>query len=158
VITLIDVLEHLPDPYERLSCVAERLAPGGALVIETGDTRSLHARVMGCDWYYQGCPEHVSFFCVRALRRLFERLGLQTAGMWRWPHRVQDARHVLSAWAKALTFKWPALRPRHLARCLASGRGLPAKEGVSPWLTGICDHVFALGLKLNGSAKGNAVS
>lgn len=149
-VCMMDVLEHLPDPFHLLKPVAERLEPAGALMIETGDTDSLHARVMGSDWYYYGCAEHVSFCCAHALHTLFARLGLAVRGIWRWPHMVRGRRHVAEQWYAALTYKWPVLRPRHLARCLVRQRRLPKRVGVSPWLTGLSDHILIIGLKPDG--------
>lgn len=41
LITLTDVLEHLEDPRRCLAALAERLSPGGLLVISTPNRRSL---------------------------------------------------------------------------------------------------------------------
>ncbi|MHC4479548.1 MAG: class I SAM-dependent methyltransferase, partial [Planctomycetota bacterium] len=74
VICMMDLLEHLPDPAASLRPIATRLREGGALVVETGDTRSLLATVMGADWHYYGAPEHIAFYCESALMELFRRL------------------------------------------------------------------------------------
>src|SRR5262249_35781176 len=44
VIVLLDVIEHLPDPHATLAQLARALAPGGVIVLTTGDFGSLAAR------------------------------------------------------------------------------------------------------------------
>jgi SAM-dependent methyltransferase len=61
VISLIDVVEHLPHPYEILLKATSLLSPGGILVILTGNTNAWLWKLMRFDyWYY--CTEHCSFF------------------------------------------------------------------------------------------------
>ncbi len=50
VITLLDVIEHLPDPAETLALCARSLNPGGIMLITTGDFASLYARLAGRRW------------------------------------------------------------------------------------------------------------
>ena len=47
VITLWDIIEHLPSPCATLSAAAELLEPGGHLVLTTGDASSAVARHSG---------------------------------------------------------------------------------------------------------------
>jgi len=77
VITLWDVIEHLPDPTGAVELLAERLAPDGVLALSTGDVRSLAARVSGRRWHLYNLPEHLWFFTEDALRRILERCGLR---------------------------------------------------------------------------------
>lgn len=147
VICMMDVLEHLPNPFDQLKTVVASLRPGGALVIETGDTDSMLSRVMGIDWHYYGAREHISFYCQRSLRKLLTRLGMEVGMLRRWPHMLQGRYHVIKQWHMALRFKWPIIRPRHLFRSLVRQRRFPKKEGCSPWLTGVNDHIFVVGLK-----------
>ena len=147
IICLMDVLEHLPNPSDQLELVVERLRPGGGLVIETGDTDCLLAKVMGADWHYYGAGGHISFYSQRPLRALLERHGLTIHTLKRLPHMVRSRRHVVNQWYQALRFKWPVIRPRHTVRTLMRELSFPRKEGTSPWLTGVCDHIFVIGLK-----------
>jgi 2-polyprenyl-3-methyl-5-hydroxy-6-metoxy-1,4-benzoquinol methylase len=53
VITLIDGIEHLPDPFCSLQKLSSLLLPDGILIIATGNTDSLLWRLLGTDyWYY----------------------------------------------------------------------------------------------------------
>lgn len=76
LITLWDVIEHLPAPDEALNLLAGRLEPGGVLTLSTGDIGSLAARVTGDRWHLYNLPEHLWFFSVPSLRRLLHRAGL----------------------------------------------------------------------------------
>jgi 2-polyprenyl-3-methyl-5-hydroxy-6-metoxy-1,4-benzoquinol methylase len=42
---LLDVLEHLPDPFDTLARCASNLKPGGVIVLTTGDFGSRVARL-----------------------------------------------------------------------------------------------------------------
>ena len=70
VVTLWDVIEHVPDPVPLLAEAARVLAPGGRLVLSTGDWGSAYARARGAHW-------HLSFFTRASLTRAAERAGLR---------------------------------------------------------------------------------
>jgi SAM-dependent methyltransferase len=76
VITLFDVIEHLPQPHETLALCCRHLNPGGIIVITTGDFRSLAARILGAKWRLMTPPQHLWFFTPESLRRMSARLGL----------------------------------------------------------------------------------
>lgn len=77
VATLWDVLEHIPDPTAAISDIARVLAPGGRLILTTGDVESWLARVSGPRWHLYTLPEHLYFFSRRSLEILLERNGFQ---------------------------------------------------------------------------------
>ncbi|MGZ8309853.1 MAG: class I SAM-dependent methyltransferase [Rhodoplanes sp.] len=76
VIVLLDVIEHLPRPDETLVLAAQRLAPGGIIVLTTGDFGSLAARVLGAGWRLMTPPQHLWFFTAESFRRLASQNGL----------------------------------------------------------------------------------
>jgi SAM-dependent methyltransferase len=76
VITLFDVVEHLPCPHDTLALCSRRLAPGGLIVITTGDFASLAARLMGRRWRLMTPPQHLWFFTPEGLRRMGRATGL----------------------------------------------------------------------------------
>ncbi|HLH96787.1 MAG TPA: class I SAM-dependent methyltransferase [Xanthobacteraceae bacterium] len=75
IITLLDVIEHLPAPHDTLSLCRRHLAPGGLLVLTTGDFASPLARIMGANWRLMTPPQHLWFFTRESLRRLSGSLG-----------------------------------------------------------------------------------
>ena len=74
VVTLIDVLEHVPDPAALLSRVYERLAPGGVLAAVLPNAASLVHRLLGPRWPHYA-PEHLFFWTPRALERQLAAAG-----------------------------------------------------------------------------------
>jgi 2-polyprenyl-3-methyl-5-hydroxy-6-metoxy-1,4-benzoquinol methylase len=76
VVTLLDVVEHLPQPQEVLALAARHLKPGGAIVLTTGDFGSLMARLMGPKWRLMTPPQHLWFFTRDSIREMGERCGL----------------------------------------------------------------------------------
>jgi 2-polyprenyl-3-methyl-5-hydroxy-6-metoxy-1,4-benzoquinol methylase len=76
VVTLWEVIEHLPDPRAFLHEIARVLAPGGTLALSTPDAGSLAARLSGRRWLgWQKVPEHLWFFDRPALERLLHEAG-----------------------------------------------------------------------------------
>lgn len=70
------VIEHSDRPAQFVEEIHRRLRPGGLLVIETPNIRSLAYRLMGARWR-QFIPEHYYFFDRRTLRRLLEDRGFK---------------------------------------------------------------------------------
>lgn len=81
VVTLLDVLEHVPDPHALMAALARLLQPGGTLVLVTPDVGSLAARLLGGRWWHYRTA-HVNFFNRRSLRRLLADHGFEIAA-WR---------------------------------------------------------------------------
>lgn len=79
VIVLLDVIEHLPDPAATMRLIAERLNPGGIVVMTTGDFASPVARIAGSHWRLMTPPQHLWFFTPDSMRRLAraQRLGIE---------------------------------------------------------------------------------
>ncbi len=75
VVTLFDVVEHLPRPAETLALSHRHLRPGGILVLTTGDFGSPFARILGAKWRLMTPPQHLWFFTCESIARLASRLG-----------------------------------------------------------------------------------
>ena len=82
VISMIEVIEHLPDPAPVLAAVARLLRPGGLLLLTTGNLDSPVARRRGLAYRYCTPEIHVSLFTPRSLAQLYARAGLT-------PHAVR---------------------------------------------------------------------
>ena len=74
VFVMLDVIEHLPDPFDTLSLLTEHLNPGGIIVITTGNFASLAAKVTGPGWRLMTPPQHLWFFTPESMRRMSSRL------------------------------------------------------------------------------------
>jgi SAM-dependent methyltransferase len=96
VITLWDVIEHVPDPVAVLAEAARVLRPGGRLVLTTGDWGSAYAQKKGADWHLMTPPWHLYMFSRDTLQQAGARAGLRVVGArsqgvagdgWRWRNR-----------------------------------------------------------------------
>ena len=76
VIVMLDVIEHLPDPHGMLRLLGRHLAPGGIIVVTTGDFGSLVARLAGRHWRLMTPPQHLWFFTGDSLSRMARSGGL----------------------------------------------------------------------------------
>lgn len=88
LVTLIDVVEHTPDPLGMIREAAALLSPGGALLIVTPDIGSVAARLTG-RWWWHHRVAHVGYFNRRSMRRAMREAGLtleaDTYATWRFP-------------------------------------------------------------------------
>jgi SAM-dependent methyltransferase len=76
VVTMWEVIEHLPDPMVTLDEIRRILRPGGRLVLSTPDSGSRVARASGKRWLgWRKVPEHLFFFDRPNLDRLLVRAG-----------------------------------------------------------------------------------
>jgi FMN phosphatase YigB (HAD superfamily)/SAM-dependent methyltransferase len=88
LVMLVDVIEHVSDPVGLLRQAADRLAPGGRLVIVTPDIASALARLMGRRWWHHRVA-HVGYFSLATMAWALDQGGLSevahaSAG-WRFP-------------------------------------------------------------------------
>lgn len=85
LVTMWDVIEHVPDPKMYIEQAAKLLRPGGVIALATPDVDSLPARLTGPRWVgYKLSEEHVYYFSTQTLSRMLEEAGFE----------VVDARHV----------------------------------------------------------------
>jgi SAM-dependent methyltransferase len=77
VVTLIEVIEHVPDPLPMLSTIARVLKPNGLLFLTTGIAPEDDAAFMR--WPYAIPEIHVSFFTPESMRVALARSGMAPA-------------------------------------------------------------------------------
>lgn len=80
VVTLINVLEHLPNPYETLEAASRLLTPGGVLLVHVPNLGGLPARLRGASWHHIDPLTHLYYFTARTLQALVARAGLKPVG------------------------------------------------------------------------------
>jgi 2-polyprenyl-3-methyl-5-hydroxy-6-metoxy-1,4-benzoquinol methylase len=78
VLTLWDVIEHVPDPVANLRYCASLLKERGLIVLSTPDVGSLVAKVAGARWMgYKLADEHLYYFSRRTLALALEKAGFE---------------------------------------------------------------------------------
>jgi hypothetical protein len=77
VIALWHVIEHLPDPWLCLRRAAERLEPGGILVIAAPNPDAWQFRIFGARWPHLDAPRHVQLIPSELLARELSDAGLE---------------------------------------------------------------------------------
>jgi 2-polyprenyl-3-methyl-5-hydroxy-6-metoxy-1,4-benzoquinol methylase len=86
VISMCELLEHVPDPVRFLARAEQLLAPGGILYFTTPNFDALSRRLLGEDWRMIH-PQHISYFTEPFLRRMvlertrFEIVTLETRNL-----------------------------------------------------------------------------
>ncbi len=124
VITLWEVIEHLPRPVEELRRLFERLRPGGALMLSTPNNNHWQAAREPEAWVGYRPPSHLLYFTpvtlAEALHRAgFKRISVQGVSplprLPGWLRRASDplrrglAEGQAAAWLLAL-WTWRAIR------------------------------------------------
>ena len=105
VITLMDVLSHLPSFDRLFVSVRSLLAPGGRLLIKTGE---LAPRVRRWDLYDWGIPDHLHFLGLQTISHICRKYGFELLEHRRVPLSAElfDPKRLLvrgrSRWRNAL--------------------------------------------------------
>ena len=76
VITLWHSLEHVPTPWLVIQRAAERLAPGGILLIAIPNIESYEFSLLRESWVHLDCPRHLYFYPSQSLLNLCSNYGL----------------------------------------------------------------------------------
>lgn len=77
VVTMWDVIEHMSNPSADLLRVREMLRSNGLLAINTPDSGSLYAKILGSRWHLFVPPEHIWYFNRRSISKLLEKNGFE---------------------------------------------------------------------------------
>lgn len=71
VVIAVEVIEHLPNPWEELEQIEKVLEPEGIMVFSTGLTNPFIEAPDAVEhfktWWYKDDPTHLSFFCNHTL-------------------------------------------------------------------------------------------
>jgi len=84
-LTMWDYIEHSIDPARDFAKASEVLRPGGVLMLSTGDSASVVARLSGRRWHLLTPRHHNFFFTAKTLERYltgngFEVMSIKHAG------------------------------------------------------------------------------
>ncbi len=136
VITMIDVIEHVAEPQGLLDQALFHLAPGGSLIIATGDAgNALWNRVFRSRFWYFSFPEHLTFPSLRYFHIWHEDRGLQAPTAVKLKYRripiwraalylVSQVAYLVSPWLlnqAGRGFERLRRAPRPRRRCFSPG-------------------------------------
>jgi SAM-dependent methyltransferase len=79
VVTLWDVIEHVPQPHETLTLAYDLLKPGGLLLVNYPDVGTVAARVLGSRWPFW-LSVHVLYYTRNTMSRQLQRAGF--SNLW----------------------------------------------------------------------------
>lgn len=80
VVTLWDVIEHVPDPNAELAEIYRILKPGGTLVINYPDYQSLPAKTLGKKWPFW-LSVHLTYFAPATIRQQLKKAGFKVMSL-----------------------------------------------------------------------------
>ncbi|WP_295641742.1 methyltransferase domain-containing protein [uncultured Methylibium sp.] len=149
VICAVDVIEHLLDPRALVALLAPKLAPGGSLLVSTGDLESPAWRHAGGAWWYGSFPEHVSFVSSRWARAVAPALGLELVEAPTFAYDTPHDEALLAHRRRRLRRKLLQRRVRSALPALLRTRR-PTRALGEPGL--VVDHVL-LHLRRTGDAR-----
>lgn len=99
VITLVDVIEHVPNPIPLLRDIANHLKPDGVGVVTTPDVESFIARMLGPRWWHFRVA-HIGYFSRATLEKALVAAGLEvvevTSPAWYFTYDY--------AWERAMVY------------------------------------------------------
>ena len=77
LISMWDVIEHIPDVRAAVREVRNLLAPGGRFLIETQNVESRAAKLLGKRWQHYKHAEHIYHFNRRTIDKLLSEEGFE---------------------------------------------------------------------------------
>jgi SAM-dependent methyltransferase len=129
VVTFFDVLEHLPAPRRVLEEAIALLKPGGLLVAQSPNLRSLMAWLTGDLWHWYVLPNHLHHFTPSTMERLLHSAGLTPV------HTI--TLDVPEEFANNLQDRFPRLRgPSALKVFLRRALNRSLRAGTRAWAPG----------------------
>lgn len=76
VVSLVEVVEHVPEPRPLIAAAVRLLRPGGALFVTTPHGRGISGRLLGDAWSVVAPPEHLQLFSLPGLESAVGAAGL----------------------------------------------------------------------------------
>jgi 2-polyprenyl-3-methyl-5-hydroxy-6-metoxy-1,4-benzoquinol methylase len=111
IVSLIDVIEHVPDPVDLLKKINQIMTDDGIGIIVTPDVNALAARLMGYRWWHYRIA-HIGFFNRATLELALEKAGfrpLQVSRPWWYfslSYLLERINVYLPRWFQIPLFRW----------------------------------------------------
>lgn len=101
IITLWEVLEHLPYPREALLVIRRLLTPGGKLLLSTPNAESWLANMAGPYWPGRTMPYHLYLFSWENLCHLLKMTGFAVEGRRFLPMERYFLQKTIQTWQES---------------------------------------------------------
>ncbi len=75
IISMKEVIEHLPDPKRALSIIYKSLKPKGVLFITTGNYNCPERKIKGANWFYFMPKGHIYVFEPSTIKKYLKEAG-----------------------------------------------------------------------------------
>lgn len=109
IITLWQVIEHVPDPWQLLDSAAQHLSPNGVLVIAAPNPDSIQFRLFKGQWQHVDAPRHLQLIPVSLLAERMQRHGLK-AVLMTTDYSENAQVYNVDGWKVGLFYSLPAFR------------------------------------------------
>jgi 2-polyprenyl-3-methyl-5-hydroxy-6-metoxy-1,4-benzoquinol methylase len=119
-VAMIQVLAHFTDPRKALQKAARLTKPGGIWLVETWDSQSFAARLLGRHWHEYSPPSALHYFTKGSLNALAAEFGFEPVAGGR-PNKRIGIGHALSL----LSYQMGEPRWMDWAKDLSSSLSLP---------------------------------
>jgi 2-polyprenyl-3-methyl-5-hydroxy-6-metoxy-1,4-benzoquinol methylase len=80
-VSMMHLIEHMPDPITALTAAHQSLCKGGVLLLETPNIDSWPARIFGPQWVTLDAPRHMVLFGPKSLARCLRSAGFEEIRM-----------------------------------------------------------------------------
>lgn len=98
VITMYDVLEHIPDLHGMLKSVYRILKPNGILVVQSPNIDSLMARLTKSAWNWLTPPDHLYHFTPSTMQHLLADEKFNIIRFRTWEPAKEFSNNLIAAW------------------------------------------------------------
>lgn len=145
-VSMLHVLEHVPDPSATLRRVWKLLRPGGRLLLITPNAHSLGARVFACSWIGWEPPRHLHIFTSPSLQRLLMATGFVLE------RRLSSGRNARWTWDASAEIRRTGQcrsvdRPASTVWSRCGGRLARLTENLLPSGGGLGEELVAVAIK-----------
>lgn len=95
VITIFQLIEHVPNPVKFMKEVKRILKPGGHVILTTPNHGGYLKKLMGKNWFSYRHQEHLFFFSPKSIDFLLEKAGFASIAFLKDETRFYPIRHIL---------------------------------------------------------------
>ena len=113
-ISMLHVIEHMPDPIASLNAARHSLCEQGVLLIETPNLRSWPARIFGPHWVTLDAPRHMVLFTPEALEHILRSTGFERIKTMTYSPSTME-------WSESLRYSLDRMRRRRFGKAVTAG-------------------------------------